>query len=82
MGQQVINFVTENPGKVATGVTVAAIGATIPLYLPALLALGGKTKKHLHSKHKNRKTIRKNKHHETRKTIRKNKRRKTKKHNN
>lgn len=77
MGQRAINYVTENPGKAAIGVTVAAVGATIPLYLPALLALGGKTKKHLRSKHKNIKTIRKNKRRKTRKTIRKNK--KTKK---
>ncbi len=82
MRQQAINLVTENPGKAATVLTLAALGATVPLYLPTLLALGGKSKKHLRIKHKNRKTIRKNKHHKTRKTIRKNKRRKTKKYNN
>ena len=82
MGEKAVNYIKENPSKVATGVTVAAVLGTMPLYLPALLALGGKSKKNLHNKHKNIKTRRKNKRRKTRKYIKKNKRRKTRKYNN
>jgi ElaB/YqjD/DUF883 family membrane-anchored ribosome-binding protein len=79
MRQKAFNYIKENPSKVATGVTVAAVLGTMPLYLPALLALGGKSKKNVHNKQKNIKTRLKNKLRKTRKSIKKNKRRKTRK---
>jgi hypothetical protein len=74
-----INYIKENPSKVATGVGTTAIGATVgTLLATGLFALGGKTKKRLHKKRKNRKTIHKNKRRKTNKKIHKNKKNKTK----
>lgn len=85
IGKGTINYIQDNPRAIASVGTAGILGSTVSaLFLAALL--GGKTRKLLRHKRKNRKSICKNKYYRfknyyTKKTIRKNKRRKTKNKN-